>query len=62
VTVVLLVNIVGFSEVFILGTKAFVYDIFFSKTVTSEWHVRGARRNLGSSSKMVQAPIQPVIQ
>jgi len=59
---VLLVNIVSFGEVFILGTKPSVYGIFFLETVTSEWHVRDAKRNVDSSSKMVQQPIQPVIQ
>jgi hypothetical protein len=62
VTVVLLVNIVVFGEVFILGTKPCMYGIFFSETVTSEWHVRDERRNVVSSSKMVQPPTQPVIQ
>jgi len=61
VTIVILVNIMGFGEVFILGTKPFMYGIFFSETVTSEWHVRDARRNVGSSSKMLQPPMQPAI-
>jgi len=56
------VTIVGFGEVFILGTKPCLYCIFFLETVTSEWHVRDARRNVGSSRKMVQPPTQPVIQ
>jgi len=56
------VNIVGFGEVFILGTKPSMYGIFFSDTVTSKCHVRDARRNVDSPSKMVQPPIQPVIQ
>ena len=61
-TLVLSVNIVGSGNVFILERKSLTYGIFFSDTVSTEWHVRDVRRNVGSSSKTVQPLIQPVIQ